>query len=649
MPSLTQIIMAGEHRLIERVMMYAEKMGYTKYTPDNPDVWKISMAGLSAGLIAAINESAAIPELSPETDSLDNHITLFGIEQARKHRVRGVTVEMFLGLMKYFRQSYHDLIYDSTLGPDSCRWAHTYIGRYFDRIEIGFISEWERVATELNLQQEELLLARNTALSAANAKLQLEIVDRKRAEQQIKKLNADLERRVAAGTLQLQRKIEQNHYKLKELLLLNRFSSLNLSTIRLNKLSHIILATLTSEPVLFFERAMLFLLNERAEILQGMLGVESRETAATELTADYREMTDEDTLQQAASTLSRELKACRITLKKGKGIFYRAVAEKRVMALQARSELEPEAAEFCSRLEMDSFAVMPLMGNNRIFGVLVVDNPRTGRKISRSDLKFLQLFANHAGIAVENLMLYTNLADANRRLQDAQEQLIHGERLATIGELSAGIAHELKGPLIAIGGFARRLARKITAGSQEAGYVNTIIEEEQRLENMLDEVLSFSKKTTICYESCSIAETVDGALAILDHAVEKNRVLLQKSYPKKEIMLYGDSQQLKQVFINLLHNALDVMLSGGILKVSIAPAQMGKRKAAAIRIADTGGGISAEMKNSIFSPFYTTKRNGTGLGLPIANRIVANHGGKIAVRNHADGGAEFTVLLPCPE
>ena len=422
------------------------------------------------------------------------------------------------------------------------------------------------------------MLAQNSELSAANSRLQQEIIDRKKAERQIKKLNSDLERRVAANTQQLQRILEQNNYKLKELLLLNRFSSLNLSTIRLNRLSHIILATLTSEPLFFFERAMLLLLNEKAEVLQGMLGVMSREESTAHLPADLSFMTDTEMNQDAGSPLSQELKSSRITLKKGRGIFYRVVTEKRVLALHARSELEAEAAEFCNRFNCDSFAVMPLMGKKRVFGVIIVDNPQTGRRINRNDLKFLQLFANHVGIAVENLMLYTNLEDANRRIQEAQEQLIHGERLATIGELSAGIAHELKGPMIAIGGFARRLARKIPAGSQEAGYITTIIEEEQRLEKMLDEVLSFSRKTTLCYERCSITETVDGALAILEHAVEKNRVQLLKSFPKKEIMLYGDCQQLKQVFINLFHNALDVMHTGGVLKVSITTAQLGKEE-----------------------------------------------------------------------
>ena len=158
MQSLTQIITAGEAALIARVMLYAERIGYTKYTPLDPEVWKIAIHGLSAGLTAALQVSAEIPELSPDPEFINDRITAFGVEQARKHRSRGVTLEMFLGLMKYFRQSYHDLIDDSTLASDSRTWAHTYVERYFDKIELGFISEWERAANKLNLQQEQLLV-----------------------------------------------------------------------------------------------------------------------------------------------------------------------------------------------------------------------------------------------------------------------------------------------------------------------------------------------------------------------------------------------------------------------------------------------------------------------------------------------------------
>jgi len=292
---------------------------------------------------------------------------------------------------------------------------------------------------------------------------------------------------------------------------------------------------------------------------------------------------------------------------------------------------------------------MPLFWKNGIFGVVVVDNPLSAKKISRNDLKFLQLFANQTGIAIENLMLYNSLGDANRKLQETQEQLVHGERLATIGEMAASIAHELKGPMIAIGGFARRLAKSMPPNSAEGGYVSTIIEEELRLEAMLDEILSFSKKTITCYDRCPVVDIVEQSLAILSYTFEKNKVTLTKSFPKKTPILHADCQQLKQVFINLFQNALDAMSAGGSLRVAVYSSRLANKSAVAIKIADTGGGIPDSLLNNLFTPFFTTKASGTGLGLPIANRIIANHNGKIKVKNHFAGGAEFTVFLPCQD
>src|SRR6185369_8783831 len=127
--------------------------------------------------------------------------------------------------------------------------------------------------------------------------------------------------------------------------------------------------------------------------------------------------------------------------------------------------------------------------------------------------------------------------------------------------------------------------------------VTTIIEEEKRLEDMLTEVLSFSKKTTICYERCDITEIVESALSISAHAFNRNHVILQKSFSKKISMLYGDCQQLKQVFINLLQNAIDIMRDGGVLRVAITSSTLEKGKAVAVRISDTGGGIPQSLRN----------------------------------------------------
>jgi signal transduction histidine kinase len=286
------------------------------------------------------------------------------------------------------------------------------------------------------------------------------------------------------------------------------------------------------------------------------------------------------------------------------------------------------------------------MAKEKVVGVVVVDNGLSGRSIGNDDLRFLQLFINQAGMAIENSMLYNRLEDANRSLRDAQEQLIQGERLATIGEMAAGIAHELKNPLVSIGGFARRLEKKIPEGSSEREYAATIVNEVKRLEKMLSEILGYSRKSVICYEHCNITDILEDALFTVETLLEECGIEVCRLYPKKPLTFLGDQLQLKQVFLNLFYNALEVMKNGGRLDITVSGSTLNGNKAVSVRVADTGGGIQPEGSYNIFNPFYTTKKSGTGLGLPIANRIVTNHGGKIIVKNHKGVGAEFNVILP---
>jgi signal transduction histidine kinase len=399
---------------------------------------------------------------------------------------------------------------------------------------------------------------------------------------------------------------------------------------------------------------MLFLINERSATMQGMLGI-TRETSAglispdadpANILASRWDMTEETMARQRDSDFSCRVRGVRLELDRSRNAASRAVLEKRLVFIPDTSRAKRIDHDFVRRFGITSFAVAPLMAKEKVLGLIVVDNHISSRRITRDDLRFLQLFTNQAGMAVENSILYNRLEDANRNLREARENLLQRERLSTIGEMAASIAHEVKGPLVSIGGFARRLERHLSPQSAGQGHAATIVREVERLEKLLTDILSYSRKATICYAFCDIRDIVEESLAMVTDSFAGHRITIVRRYPRGVISLLGDSQQMKQVFLNLLMNAQEAMPDGGELRITIAPARLGGDRAVSVKIADTGGGIPLESLNSIFHSFFTTKEAGTGLGLPIASRIVANHGGKIHVANTPGVGAEFNVILP---
>ena len=446
----------------------------------------------------------------------------------------------------------------------------------------------------------------------------------------------------------------KNQDKVKELLLLYRVGKVMLSTIKLNELISLVLSALTAGPTSYFDRAMLFLIDEKGHTMQGMFGVTREDVGEGVLLHDEDEQcawclpdgVQEILAHQSGSAFCVQVRATKLPLDPLKNICSRAILGKKVIHVPDLSREEILDWEFIDRFGISEFVAAPLIAKDQVIGILVVDNTQSGRIMTDDQIRFLQLFSNQAGTAIENSILYNRLEAANRDLSETQERLIQGERLAAIGEMAASIAHEVKGPLVSIGGFARRLTRKSVPESDEWRCADTIAREVARLENLLTDILSYSRKTTICFNECSIADIVEESLALVDPSCKENQIGIKKCLDRELPLFLGDIQQLKQVFLNLFLNAQEAMKGGGEIEVSVRSAHLDGVPAVAVVISDTGKGIPPEILRNIFSPFFTTKATGTGLGLPIVHRIITNHLGRIEVANRPTGGAVFTVTLP---
>ena len=438
-----------------------------------------------------------------------------------------------------------------------------------------------------------------------------------------------------------------------ELPLLYQFSNTMLSTIRLNKLTHLILTALTSGNTMLFGRAILFLRNEKSGVLQGMLGVTRDSSEGLQIIGDEDalssrwDISEEVIAHQLASGFCSLVRATRIDMDNDCPVIKRVIFEQILCLIEEAGCHQCSTCTFIKHLGATSFASAPLVAGGKSLGIIVVDNPLSGKSVNLDDLHLLQLFANQAGMAIEKSMLYNRIEETHSSLREARERLIHGERLAAIGEMAANLVHELKNPLITIGGFAGRLLKGLPDESREHHYADTIVKEVCRLEKMLSDVLSFSRKPTICYSDCDLGEILQDCFSSCATTLEDQGIRLSAHLEDAHWPLLGDAYQLKQVFLNLILNACEVMPGGGLISVHVEPPPQEKR-AVIIRIADTGGGIPPEMLSQIFNPFFTTKRHGTGLGLAIVNRILLNHNGRIEAANEGRG-AVFTVTLPLAE
>jgi two-component system sensor histidine kinase HydH len=282
---------------------------------------------------------------------------------------------------------------------------------------------------------------------------------------------------------------------------------------------------------------------------------------------------------------------------------------------------------------------MPLAAGDRIVGFLSCWDERVPEAFASDEIAGLIEVADRCALVIENSKLYLAMKER--------------DRLAALGEMSAGLAHEIRNPLAAIKGAIQYLDPK-KVPDEDREFLEIVIEEVNRLNGVVTQFLDYSRPLKPSMAAADVNEIVERTFKLLQNEVPRSVGLsldLVSGIPRVEC----DAEQLKQVFLNLALNAFQAMPQGGTLTVSTRLARddlafwrEGARRpdVVEIRFRDTGPGIPEDARDSIFVPFYTTKEKGTGLGLAICQRIVKAHAGAIAVRSPTEGGAEFLVSLP---
>jgi signal transduction histidine kinase len=251
---------------------------------------------------------------------------------------------------------------------------------------------------------------------------------------------------------------------------------------------------------------------------------------------------------------------------------------------------------------------------------------------------------HQAGEAVFEVPLFLLMGAVTGILSDRQrkanESLRRAERLKTLGEMAAGMAHEVKNPLAAIRSSAQIITERVSG--KEAQFAQIIVSEVDRLNRVVNEFLDYARPAPLKTEPVLLSALLDSCLELLAPVIKQAGVAVKRAYPENEHKVNADQNQLRQVFLNLVLNAIQSAKDQCCVEVSVKEFVQETR----VAVKDHGPGIPPGSLKRVFEPFFTTKPGGTGLGLPIAQRIVAEHGGRLMIESTPGAGTTATVVLP---
>ena len=467
-------------------------------------------------------------------------------------------------------------------------------------------------------------------------------------------------RRLIIDNQNYQKQLEQTNYRTNFLHQLNlKMNNAYLNSIELESVLRSILTGITAEDGLGFNRAFLLLFNDQHTVLQGKIGIgpPSKEDAGrvwSEIKEKGLYLTDilqnvKTSSIDTNSGLNRIVQELTIAADNKDHILIQA-SEKRqsILVKDGQAQGQEISQELLHHLQERDFIITPLSSPNKSLGVIIADNCITQRPIHEEDISYLEIFASQASLAIEHSHLYQDMLDKIQALEEVtaeldknKDLLVEAERFSALGHMSAQLAHSIRNPITSIGGIARLLEKRST-DEKTSKFLHMMILESGRIETILNDLFNFVGDEEPEKEFQPLYPLIQKSIMLFYGDMKKQSILYRLNLPAPDPVLSLDAKRIQQMLLHLIRNSVESMDSGGLLTVTCEK----EGGHISIFIEDSGSGITDKNIKRASDPFYTTKTYGTGMGLTLVEKIVADHHGTFSLRRSESGGMVASIVLP---
>ncbi|MCD6415604.1 MAG: GAF domain-containing protein [Planctomycetes bacterium] len=419
----------------------------------------------------------------------------------------------------------------------------------------------------------------------------------------------------------------------------------------LERVLYLVLTCVTAGRAIGFNRAAVFLLDEEESSMRGAMAVGpvSAEDAARIWGAlDNNSITIDKLLDSAGPSesdkkLTERIRTVRISMDSEDNVLVNALRTRTSAYVGDAAKPGDSCGELADTLELGEFACVPLAVEDHLIGVMLADNKYSRKTIDRYQVELLEMFSRQASLAIANARAYERIRRQFEELQRTRDRLIEAERMASVGRMAGHMAHEIRNPLTTIGGFAASIARRHREDSITYRNATIIYEEVLRLEQTLISVLDYTRPLRPSKSLVSINDVVRDTLEQFRPQFERAGISVRFTPGEPPPRIMADGKMIKQIAINLVKNAIEAMETEDEGTLSIETVASGDH--VELIVEDTGAGLKSEVAENLFSPYFTTKIGGIGLGLSVSQRIAREHGGDIKAESQPGSGTRFTVSL----